>query len=269
MTQRKILVPFFLALAAAGALGLWAGGTPERSRSHHDHDHDHDHDHGPVGAMDPGLTGELPPDHPPIGGGTTSAGPLPADHPPIDGPEGLPPGHPALEPPTQDGLPPGHPAIDGTGGGAPGRDPGQAGGVAWTMPSDWTARTPSTSMRAAEFAVGEDPEPVVAVFHFPGNAGGVEANLERWIDQLKGPGGAAPTSSRARHTFGGLPVTTVEASGDYVGMGDEAARGQRLLGAIVEAPTGLVFFKLVGPAEQVSAAKPSFDAFVQSVRPAS
>jgi hypothetical protein len=41
--------------------------------------------------------------------------------------------------------------------------------------------------------------------------------------------------------------------------------GYRLIGAIVEAPEGMVFFKLTGPAKTVQAAKPAFDKMLQSI----
>jgi hypothetical protein len=42
--------------------------------------------------------------------------------------------------------------------------------------------------------------------------------------------------------------------------------GYRLLGAIVEAPQGNVFFKLTGPLATVGAAEPELDALVASIR---
>jgi hypothetical protein len=39
----------------------------------------------------------------------------------------------------------------------------------------------------------------------------------------------------------------------------------RLLGAIVEAPEGNVFFKFTGPAKTVAANQPKFDALLNSV----
>jgi hypothetical protein len=41
--------------------------------------------------------------------------------------------------------------------------------------------------------------------------------------------------------------------------------GYRLLGAIVEAPQGRVFFKMTGPAATVAAARAAFDGLVASI----
>jgi hypothetical protein len=43
--------------------------------------------------------------------------------------------------------------------------------------------------------------------------------------------------------------------------------GYRLLGAIVEGPGGLIFFKFTGPAPTVAAAQAEFDALVASIVP--
>jgi hypothetical protein len=42
--------------------------------------------------------------------------------------------------------------------------------------------------------------------------------------------------------------------------------GYRLLGAIVQAPEGPVFFKLTGPAATISTAESGFEALVSSLR---
>jgi hypothetical protein len=54
------------------------------------------------------------------------------------------------------------------------------------------------------------------------------------------------------------------------GMGGKddapAAAHQELVGAIVQAPGGSVFFKLTGPAATVDAAYPDFDRMILSLR---
>ncbi len=88
----------------------------------------------------------------------------------------------------------------------------------------------------------------------------IEANLDRWKNQFHGP--AAKTAKRTIH---GLAVTTIDASGDYTGMGEAAKPSYRLLGAIVEGPGGNVFFKFTGPAKTVAANQPKFEALLNSV----
>jgi len=66
------------------------------------------------------------------------------------------------------------------------------------------------------------------------------------------PGGKPADAKIAKRTIHGLAVTTIDASGDYSGMGGPMASSKslqnnyRLLGAIVEGPGGNVFIKFTG-----------------------
>jgi hypothetical protein len=148
-----------------------------------------------------------------------------------------------------------------------------AGGISWTAPPAWKAQ-PDRPMRAATYVVpaapGGQEDGECAVFYFgAGQGGGVDANIERWIKQFEdGP----PTPAKPRPlTVAGLKVTTIEHSGTYLAGGPMmkgAAKkpGYQLVGAIVEAPEGNVFFKLTGPAKTVQAARGAFDKMIHSVR---
>lgn len=122
-------------------------------------------------------------------------------------------------------------------------------------------------MRAATYDVPEDGE--CGVFYFgPGQGGSVDANLKRWISQFEGGEKSAKTAKRTIH---GLNVTTVDVAGAYSGMGGPMAQTKtvkqnyRLLGAIVEAPEGNVFFKFTGPVKTVAANQAKFEAMLNSL----
>jgi len=107
-----------------------------------------------------------------------------------------------------------------------------------------------------------------AVFFFgPGQGGSIDANLERWARQFEG--NAKP--ERVERRVNGLSVTVARIVGTYLAPGGPMMQSQgkrpgyRLLGAIVEAPEGLVFVKLTGPAATVVAAERSFEALVSSL----
>jgi hypothetical protein len=129
---------------------------------------------------------------------------------------------------------------------------GRAGGVTWQVPSRWSEQPPR-QMRVATYTVpaaagSEAGE--CAVFYFgPGQGGGIEANVERWSRQFEG----APPAERTTRRVSGLEVTEVSLAGVYLAPGGPSMQSQgkkpgyRLLGAIVEAPEGNVFFKLTGP----------------------
>jgi hypothetical protein len=147
---------------------------------------------------------------------------------------------------------------------------GAAGGVRWTVPAGWTEQKAS-AMRAATYQVpgkSADAAGECAVFFFgPGQGGSVDANLERWARQFEGN----PKPERTERRVGGLPVTVARLAGTYLAPGGPMMQSQgkrpgyRLLGAIVEAPEGLVFFKLTGPAATIAGAERGFEALVASI----
>ena len=81
-----------------------------------------------------------------------------------------------------------------------------------------------------------------------------------------------PSPATRATVVSGLKVTRAEVKGTYLSPGGPMMQstggrpGYRLLGAIVEAPEGNVFFKLTGPAATIAAAEASFEALVSSVR---
>jgi hypothetical protein len=148
--------------------------------------------------------------------------------------------------------------------------PGSAGGIAWKVPARWTAGSGS-AMRVATYAVpaakGADAGECAVFFFGPGQGGGVDDNVARWGKQFEG----APAAQRSSQTVAGLNVTRAAVAGTYLAPGGPMMQstgkkaGYRLLGAIVEAPGGNVFFKLTGPAATVAAAQADFDALVASI----
>ncbi len=151
---------------------------------------------------------------------------------------------------------------------APPQDPK----VAWQTPKRWVEELAS-GMRLATYvvpsssAVGEGAK--CAVYYFgPGQGGGTEANIERWIGEFENPGKPGRRSFEVK----GLKVARVEVAGTYLahaGMAEgapEKAAGWTLLGAIVEGPNGAVFFKLTGPTATVAPAAKEFDGLLASLR---
>ncbi len=128
-------------------------------------------------------------------------------------------------------------------------------------------------MRAATYSVpaatGDKEDGECAVYYFgPGQGGGVDANVKRWLGQFEQPQ-AKPASKR---TINGLAVTTIAVTGTYTGSGGPMARttsrkpGCRLLGAPEEAPKGNVFFKFTAPQKTAAAAETGFEQILQSIR---
>jgi len=144
-------------------------------------------------------------------------------------------------------------------------------GVTWDRPAGWSDQG-ARPMRLATYTVpGKGGEAECAVYYFgPGQGGTVEANMERWIGEFETP--ARPEQSSG--SVNGIAVSRLRVKGTYRahagGMGGRtdapAAGHQELLGAIVEAPGGSVFFKLTGPAATVDAAHDDFDGMMRSLR---
>lgn len=111
----------------------------------------------PPPAVQPtSQTGNLPPDHPPIGGSASA---------------------PAAAP----GSDMANTAVPTASGSA----------LTWTAPASWTPKALG-SMRKGSFSIKNDSgEADLAITAFPGATGGLEANLNRWRGQL----GLAPASA--------------------------------------------------------------------------
>lgn len=145
----------------------------------------------------------------------------------------------------------------------------------WDDPPRWQRRKPSTSMRAAEWVVPRAPGDTedaecFAITFGPGKGGSVADNVERWVKQFDPQTSPPARTTRAVH---GMTVTRVEVAGTYKAMQMPGAPptsphgSSRLIGAIVEAPSGTWFFKLTGSDATVKAASKEMDALVDSMRP--
>ena len=158
-----------------------------------------------------------------------------------------------------------------------GNPPNQAAGIAWTIPAGWESG-PARQMRVATYrihAIAGDPEDAECAVYFfgSGQGGSVEANLKRWSSQFAGPDGQSPAQpgKMETQTIAGLKVSTITVSGTYLGSGVMMGQQQaskpnfRMRGAIVEAPQGLVFFKLTGPSNTVAAAEGDFNSLLASL----
>ncbi len=145
-------------------------------------------------------------------------------------------------------------------------------GVTVVVPEGWVSSEPSSSMRKAQFALpkhGDDAEDAaLVVFYFgAGNAGSVEANLERWRGQMKGAQGNTKKAS-----VNGMAVTTLDITGSYAaGVGMQMQPGPEvnnyhLIASIVESPVGAYYFKLTGPVQTIAHWQDSFERFVNSAK---
>jgi hypothetical protein len=157
-------------------------------------------------------------------------------------------------------------------GGAPGSSGASDLGIQWTTPEGWQELPSKSPMRKATYKVpGAAGDGELSVFYFGANQGGtVEANIDRWVGQFSGvlPDAVKRTTKQAN----GLDQHIVQIStGTFSGgmSGGGPAKDSGLLGAVVQAPTGMYFFKLTGPAKTLEAQAAAFEQFLASMKPKS
>src|SRR5207247_9320738 len=119
--------------------------------------------------------------------------------------------------------------------------------IQWQTPKRWVTQL-AQGMRVASYvipapAAGGDPAECAVYYFGPGQGGGVDANIERWIGEFESPGKPERSGKDVR----GLKVSEVNVTGTYAahamspGEAPGVKRGWTLRGAIVEGPSGSVF----------------------------
>ncbi|WP_221030956.1 hypothetical protein [Actomonas aquatica] len=144
-------------------------------------------------------------------------------------------------------------------------DAGAAAQLAWSAPAHWQEQEAS-GFRRGSFTIPGDggASADLSIIAFPGDAGGLGANLNRWRGQIGLPElPEADVQATVEHVD--TPTFHVDFI-DYLGEADGAPT--RIVGAILHFGNESWFFKLMGPAELVAAETPNFRAFVDTVAPA-
>ena len=149
--------------------------------------------------------------------------------------------------------------------------------IRFDPPAEWIPLEPASSMRIAQFALprsGVDTEDAeFAVFYFGAADGNVEANLERWTEQMIQPDGrpSADVATTTRFDVDELVVTVLDVPGIYGAEVQPGSgmryfkRGFRLKAAVVETRGGPYFFKATGPDRTVTRWDAAFTRLLQSV----
>ena len=138
----------------------------------------------------------------------------------------------------------------------------------WDTPGTWREEA-GTGMRLASFAVGGPDQPAeVSLTALSGAAGGVEANVRRWLDQL----GAPPESDASLTDFLSTAGQTFETPGgetatlvDFTSLAAEDTAAS-MLAAIIPLTGKTVFVKMTGPAAVLREERARMRAFAESIR---
>ena len=134
----------------------------------------------------------------------------------------------------------------------------------WTRPESWTEQ-PLSEMRLGSFKVeGPNADSAdVSVIAFPGEAGGLISNINRWRGQLQ----LSPLSEKQ------LPEVIQKTEVDNVPTdlvdfqtAENAPKPSRILGAVLQAGDRTWFVKMTGPPELIESQRQIFLDFVKSFR---
>jgi len=138
--------------------------------------------------------------------------------------------------------------------------PRPEGGLAWTLPKGWEQNL-SGGMRYATLKAPQPGKLDISVVVLPGPAGGELANVNRWRGQI----GLSPIDE------GGLRAARkpVRTKAGEMALYDFTSDGQvktRVVAGLTESQGNTWFFKMVGDADPVAAARADFIRLLESVR---
>lgn len=140
--------------------------------------------------------------------------------------------------------------------------------VTWKVPGGWKEKT-AGGMRLASFISETDPHLDVSIVSLSGEAGGISANINRWLGQLHLPvfddATLQPFLSKQEKFFsdGGLLVTLVDFSA-LLPKDDQSLPG--MLAAIVELSDQTVFVKMTGTIGEINKNRELFRKLCQSLK---
>ncbi len=135
-------------------------------------------------------------------------------------------------------------------------------GLSWKAPEGWVDGG-ERLMRVVTYEMGETQCYITSL---PGEAGGVNGNLNRWVGQM----GEAQLDEAALADLPKISVLGQEAplldvTGSFTGMSGGTQEDYRMLGTVVPAGDYTMFIKMIGPDAEVGAQKDNFVAFCASI----
>jgi hypothetical protein len=144
-----------------------------------------------------------------------------------------------------------------------------AGKPSWSVPADWHETSPGQMLLAKFVVKGAEGEAAVSVSKFPGDVGGLLANVNRWRGQV----GLAPVTAEGLDgvcsslDVPGGKATLVDVHGSKSAdmSGSATAKDTRLIGIIWPRNGETWFYKMMGDAVVTANQKDAFLKFIQSV----
>jgi hypothetical protein len=149
--------------------------------------------------------------------------------------------------------------------GSAGLPPAPVGNPAkWVKPDDWSEQ-PLSEMRLGSFKVdgSNGASADVSVTAFPGDAGGLAPNVNRWRGQLQLP---PMEEDQLQQTIQRTEVEGVQTYLIDLQTPENAPKPSRILGAVLETPDRTWFVKMTGSKELIESQHQKFLDFVKSFR---
>ena len=138
------------------------------------------------------------------------------------------------------------------------------GELEWSAPDGWQ-RGKERSMRLVTYHPGGDESTECYVTLLAGTGGGVDANLNRWAQQMgQAALSEAEIAALPEAMVLGQACKIIEVAGSYSGMSGESVGDATLMGTVCLTSAGALFIKMVGPTPQVQAARDEFVQFCES-----
>jgi gluconolactonase len=144
----------------------------------------------------------------------------------------------------------------------------KAGKITLTVPQSWEQKPQGNRMRLAEFevpAAEADTElGEFVVFHFENGAGGVAANIQRWVDQFDKEGRkekiVSGESPQGKYALVDLTGTYNKSIGPPIQKKSKRLEDWRVLNVMLQTDSGDYFLKLDGPQKTIAAVEKEFRA---------
>ena len=148
--------------------------------------------------------------------------------------------------------------------------------MAWTLPDGWVDQPEGDPLRVAGFLApspelahtGEmDPQAVdVSLVQLAGDAGGLDANVVRWLGQIKIPASYAEQAIAAAK-----PIQTATGQKgivvDFTDMlSGDMTQSKSIIGAIIQSNGYTVFVKAMGEKDRLVKIKPQLLQFCDSLK---
>ncbi len=136
----------------------------------------------------------------------------------------------------------------------------------WTLPTGWREDPTPHPMRRATFLAGEGEQAVeISITQFPGDVGGIGANVNRWRAQVGLP--ALPDPTKQLYTpamIGKHPIALMQFDGPTSPQRD-AMNHPALLVAVVPLRNDTAFIKMTGTSTAVARQHEAFMQFVTTL----